>query len=76
MLSNFTPARAVLLEELHDVEVFLDRPLLLDDVRVEVMVPALAALLADAAREGLGNLRPVFGTELKNYCCQLIIFLF
>ena len=40
------------------------------------MVPALAALLADAAGEGLGDLRPVFGTELKNDSSQLFIFLF
>ena len=39
-------------------------------------MPALAALLADAAREGLGDLRPVFGTEFQNDSSQLFIFLF
>ena len=40
------------------------------------MVPALTALLADAAGEGLGDLGPVFGTELQDNSCQMFIFFF
>ena len=58
------------------MEVLLDRPLLLDDVRVEVMVPALTALLADAAGEGPGHLGPVFGTVLQHNSRELFIFFF
>lgn len=43
----------------HDARVFLGAPLLLVYVWVQVVVPALAALLADAAGEALGDLGPV-----------------
>ena len=41
--------------------ILLISPLVLADVRVQVVVPTLSALLADAARQLLGDEAPVFG---------------
>ena len=41
--------------------ILLLSPLVLADVRVQVVVPTLSALLADAARQLLSNEAPVFG---------------
>jgi hypothetical protein len=46
--------------------VFLLAPPFLPDFRVEVVVPPLAALLADAAREVLGYEAPVLGPVLAD----------
>ena len=45
--------------ESHNFDILVDSPLLLVDVRVQMIVPALTTLLADAAREALGYLGPV-----------------
>ena len=42
-----------------DQTVFLERPLALADVWVEMIVPSLAALLTDAAGQALGHMCPV-----------------
>jgi hypothetical protein len=44
--------------------VLLLGPAILADVRVEVVVPALSALLSDAPRQLLGDVAPVFGAVL------------
>ena len=44
--------------------ILLISPLVLADVRVQVVVPTLSALLADAARQLLGDEAPVFGAVL------------
>ena len=49
-----------------DPLVFLLRPSLLLDVRVEVVVPPLTTLFPDATGKILRNLRPVFSSELLN----------
>jgi len=59
VLSDFTPARLVLLEETDDEHVLLLRPLHLDNFWVKVMVPSLATLLSDPAREQCSDLGPV-----------------
>ena len=41
-----------------------------------MVVPALTALFADAAGEGLGHLGPVFGSELQHNSRQQFIFVF
>ena len=44
-----------------DLGVLLNSPLPLANVWVQVVVPALTALLANASRQAFGNLSPVFG---------------
>ena len=43
---------------------------------VEVMMPALTALLANAPWQCNGNLGPVFGSVLSYELCQEFVFLF
>ena len=50
LLGNVTPPVAVDQVQFNDLNVFLQGPLLLADVWVEVVVPALSALLADSPR--------------------------
>ena len=50
----------------YDRLVLLRCPFVLFDVRVQVVVPALAALLPDAAGQGLRNVAPVFSAELTD----------
>lgn len=63
-LGDFGPAVAQLLVRLVDNAVLLLGPRRLLHLRVEVVVPALAALLADAALQVLGDHRPALGAVL------------
>ena len=47
---------------LDDSSVLLLSPFLLHNLRIEVVVPSFAALLADPAGKVLGNKTPVFWT--------------
>ena len=51
---------------LDDGLVFLLSPTFFADVRVEVVVPPLAALLADAPGKVFGDEAPVFGAMLHH----------
>lgn len=62
MPRDFTPTRPVSFEELHNLHVFVQAPLLLDDLWVQMVVPPLSALLANAPRETHGDLSPVLRT--------------
>lgn len=55
-----------------DDAVLLLGPRCLLHLRVEVVVPALAALLADAALEVLGDHRPALGTVLLDQLDHLL----
>ena len=55
--------------------VLVAAPLLALDLGVEVVVPALAALLADAARELLRNLGPLLSAQLADELDDLGILL-
>ena len=56
------PLCALLLNALQNQLVLLLSPLLFDHVWVQSVVPALSALLADAARQILSNLAPALGS--------------
>ena len=62
--------------ELDNEEVFLERPLLLDDFWVEVVVPALATLFADATWECDCNLGPVLGSVEEDKLSEEVVFFF
>ena len=62
MLRDLTPACFVLNVKLDDKQILIQGPLPLDNVGAEVVVPALTALLADAAREEGSDFGPVFGS--------------
>ena len=55
--------------------VFLLSPSLPLDVRVQMVVPPLAALLADAAGEGARNLRPVARSVLFDHRNNFLVLL-
>ena len=58
-LGHLAPASVVFAVQPHDEQVLLERPLALDDVGRQVMVPALPALLANAPGQVHGDSRPV-----------------
>jgi hypothetical protein len=58
-----TPLVSVVSLQIVQAQVLLMHPLLLVDVGVEVVEPALAALLADAARQLLRDVRPLDFTD-------------
>ena len=61
---------------LYDDLVLLFRPLVLADAGVEVVVPALAALLADPARQVLGDEAPILGpVAFDQRKHELVLFL-
>lgn len=74
-LRDFTPFVAVDLVQPNDLLVFLGGPFVLLDVGVQVVVPALAALLSDAPWECLRDVRPVLGSELFNIFREFLVFL-
>lgn len=56
--------------------VFLKGPLVLFDVRVEVVVPPFATLLANSPRKSLSDIAPILGPELIHIFREfLILFL-
>ena len=76
MLCHLTPPRIILEIKLDNEQVLLQCPLLLDHVRVKVMMPALAALLANAPWECCCDLSPILGTIGEHELSQEVIFLF
>ena len=64
MLGNFRPSVAVLLMKSEDFLIFFLSPLVLLYVGVEVIVPALSALLPYTAWQELSDLRPILGPVL------------
>ena len=74
-LGDFRPAIAVLCVRDDQLTVLVCAPLLALDLGVEVVVPALAALLADAARELLRNLGPLLSAQLADELDDLGILL-
>ena len=75
MLLDFTPARSILQIKLQDEDVFFERPLSLDDFRVEVMVPALPTLLANTAIQVASDPGPVLGSIAEDQRAQELILL-
>ena len=74
--SDFAPARLMLLEEIKNKQIFFEGPLLFDNIGVQVVVPPLATLLADAARQVHGDLGPAFGAVGEhNFLEQLVLVL-
>lgn len=61
---------------LDDGPIFLLRPTFLADVGVEMVVPPLSALLADPARQVLGNEAPILGPVGLDKLQDQLIFLF
>lgn len=59
----------------HELQVLSDRPFLLVQVWVDVVVPSLSALLPDPAREERGDLFPLFETELRDFLLKNHILL-
>ena len=70
------PAVPILEVELEDARILLLSPSILLDIGVQMVVPALPALLADAARQVLSNLAPVLSAALLHLVDQLAILLF
>ena len=66
ILGDLGPAIAELLVRVDDGLVLLRRPFVLLDVRVQVIVPALAALLTNAPGKCLCDVAPVFSAELTD----------
>ena len=64
------PLVAVLLVQLHQLQVLGDGPLGLVEIRVDVVVPAFATLLSDASRQEGCYLLPLFQAELLHLLAQ------
>ena len=76
MPSNLAPAGLIFQEESNDSFVFLEGPLLFNDVRVQVVVPSLSALLANSTWQFICDLGPVFGTVSEDQTGEFrILFL-
>lgn len=60
------PFVAVLLVQFHKLQILCNRPLLLVEIRINVIVPSFSALLSYAAWQEGGNLLPLFETVLSN----------
>lgn len=71
-LGDFSPAVSQLLVRLVDDPVFLLSPGRLLHLWVEVVVPALAALLADTPLQVLGDHRPALGSILLDQLDHLV----
>lgn len=75
-LGDFTPFVTVLFVSLDDGAIFFSGPLVLLDIRVKVVVPALAALFADSPWECLGDVAPIFCAKFLDILCEpFILFL-
>jgi len=61
--------------ELDDFHVFSCGPLVLVDVRTEMVMPTFPTLLADSAWQGQSNVGPIFCAVLSNIFCQFFVFL-
>mmetsp|Transcript_3158 Transcript_3158/g.9795 ORF Transcript_3158/g.9795 Transcript_3158/m.9795 type:complete len:215 (-) Transcript_3158:225-869(-) len=74
-LGDLRPLVAVRLVRFHENAVLLLAPAVALDVRVEVVVPALAALLANAARQVTRNHAPLLGAMLQHQAQDLVVLL-
>lgn len=74
-LGDFTPFVAKLLMQLEDDPVLLLRPLLFADVGIQVIVPPLAALFANAARQRSRNSTPILSSMLLDHVPENFVFL-
>ena len=74
-LLNLDPLVAILLMELHKLEVLSESPLFLVKVGINIVVPPLPALLADASRQEGGNLLPLFEAVLSYLLLEHHVFL-
>ena len=68
--SNLTPPGRVSQEEMSDEDVLLQAPLLLHDVRVEMVMPALTALFSDATGQVTCDRGPILGSTLRHDSCE------
>ena len=75
MLCNLAPAVAVLSLQLDDAAVLFLVPRLFLDRGLQVMGPALAALLSISLLHVVRNLGPVTSTELFDQKPEVIIFI-
>ena len=75
LLSDITPAIAMDQVKLHDEQVFFHSPLALADVWVQVVMPPLATLLANATRQALGHVSPVSCARRRDNFSQDLVFL-
>ena len=82
VLGDLRPSVAQFLMSLNDEHIFLLRPLVLLDVRIQVVVPSVLiikkwlpfpALLANPSREGGGDLTPVHGSVFPHHCHQGVV---
>ena len=73
---DFGPFGAVNTVRMNDGAVFIGGPSLLFDIGVEMVVPALPALLADAAGQKRRNKRPLFRAVLVDKLHHGIVLLF
>ena len=75
ILRDFAPFVPILFMSLYDGLILLRSPLVLFDVRIQVIVPSFTTLLSDPSRQRLGNMAPIFCTELLDIFRQLLVFL-
>ena len=82
VLCNLRPTVAKFFMSLDDEHIFFLSPLVLLDVRVQVVVPSVLiinkwlpfpALLADSSRESCGDLTPVHGSIFPHHCHQCVV---
>lgn len=74
-LGDLAPTVAVFGVHHKDQAIFLLRPLLLADVGVEVVVPSLPALLANATRQSCCDGTPVLGPVILHHLPQDVVLL-
>ena len=72
---DLRPFIAVLPVSRDDLQVLLVGPLILLDIRVQMIMPSLTALLADSSWQGLGYLAPVLRTIPMHLFDELLVFI-
>ena len=75
VLGDLTPLFAHFPVQVNYEGVFLSSPLALVDVGVQVVVPALTALLADATGQALSDEAPVARTKFSDLVNELLVLL-
>ena len=75
LLSDVAPTVAVHQVQFDDQKVFFHGPLSLADIRVQVVVPALATLLTDAPRQAFGDMGPVAGARRRDNLREDLVLL-
>jgi len=69
------PLVAVLLMKFHKLKVLSKSPLLLIQVRIDIVVPPFSALLTDASRQKCSDFLPFFEAELSYFVLEHHVFL-